>query len=346
MAEIEQLSIGRESKFFSIGEALAKEQEARNSVGKMKFGVKYLDECLGGIVKNDLVIIGAKSGIGKTQLAKIIAEKNSGPDGGTVHYFALEAEPFEIERRLKYQISYEVFQKTMRAKHPFVNMNFMDWMDGKFNEIFAPYEAEINAIVAERNPGLKTFYRVNGERFTSQTLKDAVLAIQHDTDLIIIDHLHFFDIEDQNENRGMKELMMTIRDLAMLVAKPMVVIAHMRKTNGGPKQKNILPDIDDFMGSSDIAKMCTKAIIIGPYDMASPQNNWWTAMRAAKNRRDSSRTRWIGVVNYNTVRDAYDARYFIGRNAYDKLDLIEKMSEFPYWAVGAEMAREEISPPR
>lgn len=40
------------------------------------FGVTYLDDKLGGVLKSDLIVVGARSGAGKSTLSNIIAMSN------------------------------------------------------------------------------------------------------------------------------------------------------------------------------------------------------------------------------------------------------------------------------
>ncbi len=55
-------------------------------------------------------MLGAKTGIGKTALATITALHNC-QQGKRVHYFALEAEEREIERRMKFQIIADLYDQ-------------------------------------------------------------------------------------------------------------------------------------------------------------------------------------------------------------------------------------------
>jgi replicative DNA helicase len=92
-------------------------QRTQQGASCLTFGVQFLDEAVGGIYSNDLVLYGAKTGIGKTQLATITAMANAA-NGKRVHFFALEAEQHEIERRIKYQIltcSSNPFERIIQA---------------------------------------------------------------------------------------------------------------------------------------------------------------------------------------------------------------------------------------
>src|SRR5690348_4241502 len=91
--------------FDNFGGRIKGERVERLEMAKrrLSFGVKFLDDALGGIAQKDIVLLGAKTGIGKTTMASIIAESNA-EKGRHVHYFALEAEDREIERRIKFRI--------------------------------------------------------------------------------------------------------------------------------------------------------------------------------------------------------------------------------------------------
>jgi replicative DNA helicase len=88
--------------FGTFGDRIKGERAERLQLATrvLSFGVKFLDVALGGIMARDMVLLGAVTGAGKTTLASVIAETNV-ERGKRVHYFALEAEHGEIERRIK-----------------------------------------------------------------------------------------------------------------------------------------------------------------------------------------------------------------------------------------------------
>ena len=106
--------------------------------GILSFGVQYLDDAMLGILKNDLILVGAASGGGKTQFCCNVALANVAK-GKKVHYIALEAEDLEIERRIKYQLfARSFFSDPNRPKIP---ISFQQWMVGDFLELCVEYEA-------------------------------------------------------------------------------------------------------------------------------------------------------------------------------------------------------------
>lgn len=317
---------------------IGEERELRRKLGAqcLTYGVQFLDENLGGIYSNDLCLYIAKSGLGKTHLATLTAMANARA-GKRVHFFALEAEPNEIERRIKYQMLAEAFFKSgIRKEFPGIHLSYLDWYYGKLEQL-ERMETEIESVFKELYPSLWTYYRSAGD-FTVQDFEKKFLAIQDQTDLIICDHVHYFDSDDENENRALKTTVKKIRDLALLAGKPVVLVAHVRKSERRIKQ--VVPSLDDVHGSSDITKIATKVIALAPCPQAAGQGNRWpTYIRAAKCRVDGSRTKFVGLVGFNADTNAYERDYFLGRLSpgEDEFEGIRSFNEMPYWAKAAKV---------
>ena len=161
--------------------------------------------------------------------------------------------------------------------------------------------------------GLKTYYRVQGD-FGAEDLEREVYAVRNDADLIVVDHLHYMDLDDdENENRAMKLLVKKLRDLALVVGIPIVVVAHLRKGTGRP----LIPSLEDFHGSSDIVKIATTAILFGParevVSSDSRTTGGATFMHVAKCRVDGSRTGEVGLAFFDYEQGRYRDAYAIGR---------------------------------
>ena len=100
--------------FLKASDRFEKDFENRKSEHNnlLTFGVRYLDDAMKGISRNDLVLVGAPSGAGKTQFCVNLALKNS-EQGKRVHYIALEAYEGEIERRLMFQTISNIYQTSL-----------------------------------------------------------------------------------------------------------------------------------------------------------------------------------------------------------------------------------------
>lgn len=314
--------------FYPVNLSDPKDREERLARGssKLSFGVSFLDEALGGIYKDDLILLGAKTGLGKSQLAVLIALKNSRL-GKRVHYFALEASKKEIERRLRYQRVCDLFfSKNVK---PFLDLNFTDWQEGKLDFDLSEIENEIdNSDIKQKN--LYVRYR-DETGFDLEKLKIAFGFIKDKTDLVILDHLHYFDYEDTNDNRATKEIVKGVRDLSQLHNTPVILISHVRKNDF--KNKRIIPDIDDFHGTSEISKIATRAITLAPEFSSSNKKSSVTIFQILKNRIDGSRSRWAARHEFIFKDQSYSNKYQIGNISLDGTEFKECLpGDKPLWA--------------
>lgn len=307
---------------------LEKSDRQKNIKDPLEYGVSFLDAVTEGITKNDLIIIGAKTGTGKTQLATLIAMTNA-RKGKRVHYYALEAENFEIERRIKYRMLAEKYLSMNRYDK--VRISYPSWYRCKLDHVFEKIEPEINEMLGTIYSSLFTIY--GHGNFTIEDFEKSFLAIQDQTDLVIIDHLHYFDFDDTNENRAYKRIVKSIHDLALHVGKPVILVAHMRKSD--KKEKTLLPGIEDFHGTSDIPKIATTAIVIGPCKNSETGDPtlWKTYMRVAKLRMDMSRTHYAAQTCFDVKTQGYEKHFVFGRfvNFDEEFEALSE-NQTPEWA--------------
>ncbi len=312
--------------FESSADRIKGEQSDRRELVKreLPFHVPYLDDCLGSILPHDLVLIGASTGAGKTEIARIISAMNA-RDGRRVYYFALEAEPREIERRTKFAVLCELLaDKGGRVWE----MNYADWYRGKCDKLIENIDAEADQILTDRYRTLHTYYR--GSKFDLHDIKRLFLAIQSSADLIVVDHLHFVDIDDDNENRGFKSLIKVIRDVALGIGKPVILIAHLRKTDR--RIKSIVPHIEDFHGSSEIIKAITKAVMLAPAHCL-PSSDFSIAntfMYAPKDRMTGANG-MVALCGFDRRLKSYGKKYTLGRANGDQFEPLGS-KQVPRWA--------------
>ena len=294
-----------ESAAISIEREFAERQ--RTDGKSMRFGVEFLDDATRGIFPDDLILLGAPSGIGKTQLCCNIALANV-KDGSRVHYIALEASRYEIERRLKYPIVTDLYFKDPNRPRLERNINYPDWLLGRFTKDLSAYEYEAEKIFKRDYVNLHLHYK--GDRFGVAEMIIAVTGSAQQSDLIIIDHLHYFDFEDENENRAIKQIAKAVRDLAIEEQKPIVLVAHLRKRDR--QNEDLVSDLDEFHGSSDLSKIATKVITFAPGRPAK-DGTFETFFRIPKSRIDGSVTRYIGREFFSPKEGGYvQGKYEIG----------------------------------
>lgn len=300
-------------------------QRLANADRQLPFGNAFLDDCLRSIMPNDLIVIGARTGVGKTELARSIATHNAST-GRRVHYFALEAEQNEIERRTKYGVLARlIFQHGIRLERPF---NYPDWYRGRFESTLLDLEQEADAWIVEKYKTLYTYYR--GARFTHEDIARLILAEQDRTDLIVLDHLHYVDNDDDNEHRGTKEIVQTIRNVALLASLPIILVVHLRKKPQG--SKSIVPSMDDVHGSSEIGKVCTHTIMIEPaYGQPSHRKNVNNTLITIPKDRGDGAKHLIALAGFDWRTKSYTANYTLGREVSGKFEPLGT-AEVPFWA--------------
>lgn len=321
-----------------VSDIIKTEREKRKEVEILNFGIDYLDHCLNGIRKDDLILIGARTGIGKTALATSIAMNNS-VRGKRTFYFALEAAELEIERRIKYQIISHVFYNVIpdSEEKRKVNLNFMDWYDGKIkNDFILEAEKTIEESWTKDFDCLSVIYRGTSE-YTVEDLIMKMMLLQDQADLFVIDHLHYFDFDDQNENRAYKMIMKRISDIAQNINIPVVMVAHLKKSDRSSKV--LIPSEEDFHGSSDIVKIPTKIITIaGAKNIERSQkmideNIWPTYVRIAKCRTESARCNYPGLLYFSAFKNTYEKKYILGTLDFSETEWSElDRLKYPKWA--------------
>lgn len=310
----------------------AVESNYKRAEASLEFGVNFLDRALDRILTSDLILIGARSGSGKTEMVTHIARHNA-LMGQRVFFFALEADEFEIENRILFPMAVEKYYKDPNHSH--TSISYPKFVLNQLGEPFEKYVDEAIEEARKKYKTLFTFYR----KETNFGINDFILAlekIKDFADLIIVDHINYFDLETENENREVSEIVKTIRDIALLTKIPIILVAHFRKKDKGAKE--LIPDLDDFHGTSNLAKMCTKAVIIEPKfdtDSINPLV-WATYIRCAKYRLCSARTRFVGLCYFSLETNTYDKLFKLGRlvKGGSEFEEITNSDLIPAWAKG------------
>lgn len=329
--------------FKSVAERSAEEKNNRvNLKGKLlKFGVHFLDLSFRGIFPNDLILIGAPSGIGKTQFCVNMALKNI-EDGKRVHFIALEADDYEIERRLKYSIvANSYFADHNRPSLSGERLSYVDWAMGEYEMQLRPYESLAETLMGGYKD-LFTFYKQ--KEFGYDELIENALSVAMETDLIIVDHVHYFDFEDDNENRAVKKIAKTAREICQLIGKPIVLVAHLRKRDR--KGAELIAGIDEFHGSSDLTKIATKIVTIAPGNAVAP-GKYETYFRIPKSRMDGGVTRYVAKLIYDSSMNAYQDEFMVGvlKNNGTEFSPLAPM-DVPFWLRSSKIAVPEVVEPK
>jgi replicative DNA helicase len=319
---------GFESSAIRIkGEAEDRIERGKN---ELLYHHSFLDDLLRGISTNDLIVIAAETGAGKTEFARGVAAMNA-RKGRRAYYFALEAEARELERRTKYSILMALMEGDNAERRE--EVNYPDWYRGKCEDITGPFNRRAENIFDEQYKTLFTYYR--GSKFDHEDIKRLFLAIQTDAELIVLDHLHYVDIDDENENRGFKKTVKMIRDVALGIGRPVILVVHLRKRD--MRAKAIVPDIEMVHGSSDIGKICTRAIMLSPARcMPSSSPAVANTFFSVPKDRVGGATGLVALCQFDRRLKGYRQRYTLGRQSPsgDEFEPLEA-SELPRWAKNA-----------
>ena len=293
-------------------------------------GISYLDDCMLGLHPTDLMVLSAATGAGKTTSGLFMASQ-AAANGLRSHFMALEAFQGEIEARLLYR---ELCALLSKAGKWTPDLAFNRWMHGKCSGI-ATFEEKAKTNLANLLKGMHTLYRANN--FTHQHITKQFLAVRGKTDLIVLDHLHYIDLDGPSENVELKKVIKAVRDSALDMEVPVIVIAHLRKKQGG-RGARVLPEIDDIHGSSDIAKAATKIVMLAPCpavpfgEKGSNRRVAQTAIQVLKDRYAGA-TNYVGLVGFDMPHMSYKPTYGVARiNSAGNTLMHLAHKELPSWA--------------
>ena len=302
----------------------------RENLGQpISYGISFLDDALGGIYPDDLILITAKTGGGKTELATNIAA-NAASHGKTVHFFALEAHPCEIESRIKFKMLATCFYMQMYWRDIGKFPDYQLWFQGKQDDILKKFEPEVDEILSQQLKTMHTYY--TDKEFNINSFEHEMGIIGDKTDLIILDHLHFFDFDDVDENQALKRTIKQIKNVVTQYRKPAIIVVQLRKAERYSEQ--ILPETDDIHGSSDVSKIASKIIVSGPAreEVKKDKNMFPTFFRILKNRTSGARTFYTALCNFDSTRNGYEKEYVLGNVINNGTEFQQLEGDYPQWA--------------
>ena len=346
----------KEQNWVSLPEAFKKETDIRENIDIDKlctFGIKPLDDAFICILKDDLIVIGADSGIGKSTLALSIARTNI-QKGKKVALYYLEGGYEEAISKMKWRDIIEEYYKNYHCLG--IDINYQRWAlniekHGALKEI----ECKVWDIYKEKYQDNLFFYN-SKQGLTVDSLITSLLdfeklipnetnsgiTIKIGLDLIIIDHLQYFSLtKAESEIFEITEILRTVKNIANHHKIPVILISHLKKRT---KDRGC-PNQEDFYGSSNIPKIASTAIIIAP---DPEKDNFLTGIyptyfRVVKSR-VGIRSNYACMIDFDLHKNSYAENYEMYRidtfgNIYpDAL----KEEEKPKWAKIKPCVKKEI----
>ncbi len=267
-----------------------------------QFGVSYLDNKLRAILRGDLILIGSRSGAGKSTIAQNIALANP----------HIKVKLLSLENFKNDDLAVDTY-KNYRALTRNFRLNVRDFVAGDF-EI-----DEEKLIQAQNmtNARFKHIVLVNRQKdYVVSKLKDDIISAADDgINLIIIDHLDYLDKNNQNDSdtKHMTEVMKTIREVQDEFKCAVIAISHLRKLSGGSKEAPVVPSMDEFHGSSNKVKEATVVIMLAPDDVKNQESaggvqraTWCCIRKLRMGGVDNKVARLYFDTHKNNYRESYD----------------------------------------
>lgn len=291
------------------------------------------DGWCGGVDREQLVMLAAKTGVGKTffgvQLATAAARA-----GKRVYYFALEAARFEIERRRLFTELHRI----IREHYPQFEMpRFREWLHMELDESWLGIEKFARERIDQTCTTLQVKYRT-GAYAPDEFERDAHELMFEAPDLIVLDHLHHFLLQGE-ESVALKSAIRTIDRLRCDLNVPIVVLAQLRKDQGKSAKGNI-SRLEDIRGTAALTDISTDVITISrvprekavelPRGLFNPMY-----FHAGKSRTAPEMQEFVAVVGFDYKTGEYQKNYFLTRHSEfdDPSPLIQ--TDIPKWAPNA-----------
>ncbi|MFA5388223.1 MAG: DnaB-like helicase C-terminal domain-containing protein [Candidatus Omnitrophota bacterium] len=323
--------------WITIEDAFKKETDVRKNTDVSKlctYGIKPLDDALICMAKNELVVIGADSGAGKSELALNIARTNI-KRGKRVALYYLEGGYEEAISRMKWRDIAEEYYKNYPQLG--INMDYRRWA------LNIEKDKTLETIECKLWEQYKTEYQNNLYLYSSKegmTVGNLISSIldfhklvptgetgpfntteKVDLDLIIIDHLQYFSLtKAESEIFEITEILRTVKSITEYFKIPVVLISHLRKKTSDRG----LPSQEDFYGSSNIPKIATTAITIASaselHQDEMAKGMYPTFLRVVKSK-IGLKPNYAFLVNFDLHKCCYAEDYEIHRlDSYGKVN--------------------------
>ena len=187
--------MGKITDWIDFSDLYVEETKQRESIDPKRlcnYGVKCLDDALHLIGKNELVVIGADTGTGKSELALHIAQHNA-MQGKKVGVYYLEGGAFEAMQRVKWKYMSKMYYQEHGASA--LPISYKKWIN---NSEHSPLLTEIEGRTFHTlSQKLKNnlYFFPSKEDFTIEKFTMSLLGFLEWVestlylDLIVIDHL-------------------------------------------------------------------------------------------------------------------------------------------------------------
>lgn len=212
---------------------LSNEETRKEYIG-IPTGFSKLDYMTTGLNKSDLIIIGARPGMGKTAFALNIARNVAVMEGKTVAVFSLEMSRDQLAQRM---LSSEAMIES-----------------GKLRTADLTPDEWANLASAGARLGKAPIYLDETSEITVPEIKAKIRRMKPTPDLVIIDYLGLMHSPGKKENRvqEMSEITRSLKILAKQMQIPVIACAQLNREVDSKQQKSHKPQLSDLRESGSI----------------------------------------------------------------------------------------------
>lgn len=251
----------------------------------------FIDKYLGGIAKNELMVIGSPSGFGKTTFANCL----------TFELLSAGLKPcfMSLENTMGDTLKLRAFL-IWKEKTRNWGIKFREWsLISEDNEIVQESYIEAHDLIKQilliENSGI---YKIEN------LITDLDRAKNQGANVIILDHLDFIDADDTQIASSQTFMMQTIKTFVETNKIPMIAFSQLSKKID---KRVIIPEYNDFYGSSNKSKMATSIIMIQrDFDNTIASENKYSTYFVVRKDRYGSNTNVGERIYFDSKRGKYE----------------------------------------
>jgi replicative DNA helicase len=231
----------------------------------IRTGYKAIDNALGGLQRSELVILAARTSIGKTSLALNVARNAAVDQKACIAIFSLEMSRREIIQRL---LSSEA---NITSQH-FRGGRFSDLEEKLLHREVIPKLAD-TSIYIDDTPNM---------RISEIRSKAKRLHLKRSIDLIVLDYIQLVRGDGRNDNRVQEitEITQSLKALAREVDAPVLALSQLSRNiehrqQGRNQKQQVKPQLSDLRDSGSIEQDADVVMFIHRWDKIYPTEDDW-----------------------------------------------------------------------
>ncbi|MGA2158813.1 MAG: replicative DNA helicase [Dehalococcoidia bacterium] len=231
----------------------------------LRTGFNAIDNALGGLQRSELVILAARTSIGKTSLALNIARNAAINQKACIAIFSLEMSRREIIQRM---LSSE---SNIESQH-FRKGRFSDLEEKLLHRDIIPRLAD-TSIYIDDTPNM---------RISEIRSKAKRLHLKRNVDMVILDYIQLVRGDSRNDNRVQEitEITQSLKALAREIDAPVLALSQLSRNiehrqEGKRLKQQVKPQLSDLRDSGSIEQDADVVLFIHRWDKIYPTEADW-----------------------------------------------------------------------